>query len=286
MKKIASKALTVCLMAAIFASTFAIPAVFADENKTATAANGTITVDGIKEDLWDQATAYSVESIITGDTTNAAAAPESSKVTFRTMWDDSKIYMLFEIEDDVFKTGVSDTNWKNDSIFIYVSEDGSSTGLNNELSYQMCAFLDNGGLIVRDGKGTNTGEKQHAVKIEGNKAIVEIAFTLNTVTPQANQTIKIDIQYNDQDVDPSADGNSRTVTWSWSSAEPNQQRDTWGTLTLAANESNTETKDPEETKEEAPKTGDFYLLWILVATIASSIAIVKIGLYSRKPEEN
>ena len=202
------------------------PAENAIRNCKADAIPGTITVDGVIDEAWADAPVYTMENVVTLDSTgDAATRKDSSTIKFRMMYNETKVYMLFEIVDDVFIVGQSDTNWKNDTMFIYISEDGVDRSRTSNKSTQMCAFLENysdansgkSGLIVRSGKGANDNPKEHAVKIDGNKAVMEISFQFNTITPVEGGSFVLDLQYNDQDKTPDGN-NTRTIVWAWSTS--------------------------------------------------------------------
>ncbi len=265
-----AKKLLATLLGGAMALSMMLPGVFAGETADAAAlpTDATITVDGVKEAAWDAATEYTMTGVVTGDSTgDAATRGDSSTVKFRMLYDATTFYMLVEITDDAFITGASDTHWKNDSLFMYISEDGTTKNKNSEKSYILCAYPENAdgsagtGLIVRNGD-FNTKEKAHAVTVDGNKAVMEFSFRFNTITPAAGGSFVMDLQYNDQDSAPSG-SNTRTIVWSWSTNKefgPNQNAGDWGTVNFAeapCQHTETELKDAKEpTESEEGYTGD------------------------------
>ena len=144
------------------------------------------------------------------------------------MYSGNKVYLLVEVEDDAWTTG-SGTNWRNDSLFIYVSENGVGRSSNGDNRYCMVAFMENydanksncTGFFTRNNNGNNTKTKEHAVVKDGTKAVMELSFELNTETPVEGGHIAMDLQYNDQDLDPAtAAEQSRTIVWAWSCSDP------------------------------------------------------------------
>ncbi len=273
--KLNMKKLTVALLSGAMALGMMLPGVSAGEaaNAAAVPAGTTITVDGVKEAAWDAAEEYTMVNEVWGDSRgDAATKKESSTVKFRMMYSDAKVYMLVEITDDAFITGASDTHWKNDSIFIYVSEDGNDRNKNSEKSYVLAAYpaeydqtkVGGTGFICRNAS-LNQKTKEHAVTVNGNVAVMELSFELNTKNPTANDTIYIDLQYNDQDTAPSGE-NTRTIVWSWSSnceyGPNNSGTCDWGSVTFAeavkeCTHEETELKDAKEpTETEKGYTGD------------------------------
>ena len=196
----------------------------------ANAIPGTVTVDGVIDEAWAKAPVYTMENVVEIDSTQKDEAGNlnghgSSTVQFRMMYDGTKVYMLAEITDDSWISGYNTDDWKNDSLMIFVSENGVTRSMNNDKSYVLCAFLENysaenskkTGVITR--KGTNNTEKEHAVVIDGNKAVLELSFRFNTTTPQEGGFFVMDLQYNDQDSAP-VNYNTRTIVWSWAASDP------------------------------------------------------------------
>lgn len=274
MKKLMATLLTVAMLACLIPAFAAFSVSAAEGTGSADAIPGFATVDGEIDDAWADAPVYTMDNVVTIDSTGAEdTRKDSSTIKFRMMYNGEKIYMLFEIEDDVFVSAASGTNWKNDSLFIYISEDGADRSQTSEKSTTLCAFLEDyseakagkTGLIVRDGKGANNNPKEHAVKINGNKAVMEISFQLNTVTPTEGGSFVMDLQYNDQDVDPNSSGsNTRTIVWAWSCQDgmgPNQKSNLWGTVNFVAapecEHTNTEIVNAKDaTATEDGYTGD------------------------------
>ena len=96
----------------------------------ASAIPGTPTVDGVIDAVWAKAPVYTMEYEVTIDSTgDAATRKDSSTVQFRMMYDNNKIYLLAEITDDAWISGHNTDDWKNDSLLIFVSEDGVERGM-------------------------------------------------------------------------------------------------------------------------------------------------------------
>ena len=199
-------------------------------NGQANAIPGTATVDGVIDDAWAKAPVYTMSNEVSNDCRgDAATRKDSSSVQFRMMYSGNKVYLLVEVEDDVWTTGDQSTNWRNDSLMIFVSENGTGRGTNNENRYCMVAFLENHdennagctGFFTRNNNGTNTKAKEHAVVKDGTKAVMELSFELNGETPVEGGHFAMDLQYNDQDLDPAtAENQSRTIVWAWSCSDP------------------------------------------------------------------
>ena len=226
----------------------------------ANAIPGTITVDGVIDEAWEKAPVYTMDHDVDKDSTvkdadGKPSAQDSSSVQFRMMYDGTKVYMLVEITDDAWISGYNADDWKNDSLLIFVSENGVERGMNSNKSYILCAFLENysadnsskTGFIIRSGKGSNDKPKEHAVVIDGDKAVMELSFQFNNTTPEEGGFFVMDLQYNDQDSAPTG-SNTRTIVWSWASSHPDGPNEIqigrmgWGYVNFVA--------EPECTHEE------------------------------------
>ncbi len=237
---------------------------------------GEVVVDGIIDDAWEKAPVYVMENEVSDDCRgDVATRKDSSTVKFRVMYSGNKVYMLVEVEDDAWATG-SNTNWRNDSLMIYVSENGSYRNTKNDNRYCMVAYLENydanmpnwTGFYTRSGNGTNDKAKEHAVVKDGTKAVMELSFELNNETPVEGGQIAFDLQYNDQDLDPAtAAEQSRTVVWAWSCSDPTGPNNVrsgakgWGDVYFVAapvcEHTNTEIVGAKEaTETEEGYTGD------------------------------
>ena len=277
--KFSFRHLTAVMLVVVMAAAMILPGVFAAETAEAAPVES-ITVDGVKEAAWNSATEYTMTNEVSDDSRGDAETKRgSSLVKFRIMYSETKVYMLFEIEDDVWQNGKTGTHWRNDSLFIYVSEDGTTKDKASEKSYQMVAFLLNAdpektantGFFVRN-NGVNTKAKEHAVTIDGNKAVMELSFEFNTIAPTEGGSFSIDLQYNDQDLDPNtAADQSRTIVWSWSTSAasgPNNNGGDWGTVEFAAE------VEPDITATDEPvntQTGD------LAAVVIAAVAVVSLA---------
>lgn len=268
----------------------AAPAADAPRNGQAEAIPGTAVVDGVIDEAWAKAPVYSMDEIVVLDSAKDEngnpTKTDSSSVKFRMMYSGTKVYMLAEVEDDKWMTG-SGTNWQNDSLMIFVSENGLDRGTKNENRYCMVAFFENydeanancTGFFTRNDNGTNVKAKEHAVVKNGNKAVMELSFELNNETPVEGGMIAMDLQYNDADsVAASSSDNNRSIVWAWSCSAnegPNNVRDGvngWGDVTFVA----APAEDPTTpiTPVKPPKTGDTVLLVSALALLAVSGAVV------------
>ena len=76
-------------------------------------AYGSPVVDGVKDDCWSKAMPVTLETIMKD-------APEAT-VTAYQMWDTSRLYFFFEIEDVDVAQDSTEGDWHNDGIYLYIS---------------------------------------------------------------------------------------------------------------------------------------------------------------------
>jgi beta-glucanase (GH16 family) len=93
----------------------------------------TVTIDGIEENTWKSATSYQLTHIINGAT---AAAPDFA-VSFKGMWDESGLFVLFTVTDEAVLNGAPET-WQDDAVEIYIDAD------NNKSTYTMLMIFNTG----------------------------------------------------------------------------------------------------------------------------------------------
>lgn len=199
-----------------------------------------ITVDGTKDAKWDMAPKYEMDAEVWGDSRGDVLGKlESSHVSFRIMYSETKVYMLFEIYDDTWISGQT-THWQNDSIMIFISEDGVDRKISSTASYCLAAYPttgdDDSKLFFARKANCNDKAKEHGVVVDGQNATMEISFELNDFGLEAGNSFNLDLQYNDQDKVPASTGEqSRTVVWGWSAYAwygPNQNPSLWGSINL------------------------------------------------------
>ena len=87
--------------------------ILAQIQKTATAP----TIDGVTNDaVWAQATAHGLDEFYGTDTLEG---PEDLDITWRALWDDANLYVMFDVTDDVIVMEES-CNWEDDSVELYI----------------------------------------------------------------------------------------------------------------------------------------------------------------------
>ncbi len=312
MKKIIMIAL-ICAMLLTVLSTGA----FAAGKKPYTVAYGTANVNGeIGNGEWDAATKETCTNAVSNDCINKTSKEGASSVSFRTMWDENYLYLLFELEDDQLDINKNKSEaYLNDSIFLFISENKDSTTYGDE-TYQLCIFPYRNATDYDDFKDKNQEGKvgtfftrngnhdiskdKYVCKVTdvdgGIKAVMELSIKLNNFDFTAGKNLTLDFQYNDTNyADNPGIANPRESLPSWSAEDakgPNDKRDQWGVLSFAnkpqdpgtttpGGDPGTTTPGGDPGTTEPPKTGDVSAL-VAVISIISLAAVATVVVKRRK----
>ena len=165
---------------------------------------GTATVDGTKEAAW--ANAATVELELTKKDNPGADTTATAYV----MWDEERLYFLFEITDSEIYTGGLVGDWNNDSAYLYVSEDPESYWTTFEAfaggTYQFALVPDGLELLPRYGDTTVQLNTQLACTRTETGMIIEFSYVPYHTPPAAGNYLLMDFQYNDSNSSGVRDG--------------------------------------------------------------------------------
>ena len=237
---------------------------------------GTPTLDGVIDDLWTNAEAAELSSIVTlnGATSESLNADkvDSSSAYAKVIYDGDKVYMLLVAEDDDYYHGNA-TDWKNDSFMIKLAEQrdwfsGDNKGNNGDAAlnyaslntYQICAQVDSErGAYVRDGKG-NALNIGYASTISGDADngytfVIEISIELNVLENEAGNVFYTEFQYNDANPENDAANNNRDLVRCWNSGDLGMGQAN-GLAIMRMSENSAE---EEEVGIEPSLVGDYYV---------------------------
>lgn len=163
----------------------------------------------------------------------------SGSVSFK--WDETYLYFLFQITDDVRSLDSTDGNplqlntWEDDSIEIYLDINNTKTGgLDRSAKrYQYRFIPDAEGEIERFPDSLPTDGFQLAT-VGDSSYILEIAMpwdTLRLENPKEGHVLGFDVALNDDDDGQSRDGQ---ITWYATESDDWEDPSTWGSILLAA----------------------------------------------------
>ncbi len=170
---------------------FSLNSGFGNAEEVAIAVRGTPVVDGVAEEMWNQAPEIPIDQLVT----EALLIPtdQAARGTARIMWDDDRIYVLFDVHDKKV-VGSHPDAWEQDSVEMFVDENNGKRGVYEKDDFH-CRCTYRG---LRSG-GTNfdlTNVKSAAKKTDdGYRA--EMSARWRTLRPKANQKIGLELQIND-----------------------------------------------------------------------------------------
>ena len=106
----------------LFVSAFFLPALRADEAKPdAHAAHGTPKIDGVVDDIWEQAKPINVSKPAISET--ELAEDQMATATAQLLWDKEHIYALWKVSDSKL-SATADEDWAQDSVELFIDERG------------------------------------------------------------------------------------------------------------------------------------------------------------------
>jgi len=179
----------------LFAVTFAM-----GQNLTGVFAHATVApvLDGIVDAVWSEATAYSIERTVVGETPTIGLPGET---TWQAMWDDKGVYVLLKVTDNVFfpnylapgfvsgATGFEDYNYDKAELYFDVNAiliDGGGPGSASPSNLGHHQFAPGFALDKNDGRliiGTDL--VQHAFLVTGSNYIAEYFVPYALLTDNA-----------------------------------------------------------------------------------------------------
>ncbi len=150
---------------------------------------GTPLVDGTLDDIYMQSASYELDNLgfyIWGD--GAMAADAAATAYF--LWDTSYLYLAVVVTDStIFSPEVGDV-WQNDAAEVWF--------LDEEMKFKIHSAADGTFFLGADADGATPFVFEntiHAVKIDGNRYIVEMALPMNNLA--AGKTFGFSLQVND-----------------------------------------------------------------------------------------
>lgn len=177
--------------------------------KTAT----TITIDGVRDDVWNSANEYTLsKKILTVDND----ADLSGKVNV--LYNDQALYVLYTVTDNQ-KRASSNNFWENDGVELYIDGNNDKATAYDANDFQF--------VIKYDGSKIEEGHSKSVTGIVAKTTqnstgyIVEtsIPWSLVGVSPSANKSIGMDFHINDSDL------SLRDGKITWTATEDNSYSD-------------------------------------------------------------
>lgn len=183
----------------------------------ANAVRGTIKVDGIIEEQWDNAEVIQVDVY----TLNSIGA----QGTVKTMWDSEYLYILAEVTDTNLNS-VNENPWEQDSLEIFVDENMARTRTYEDDDVQYRVNYEN---VVTINGGPEDSELITVTTITTDGYVVEMAIPFLLGAPEVGSAIGFDAQIND---DQGSGARDSMVNWNDLTGNGWQSTEGYGTLKL------------------------------------------------------
>ena len=201
------------------------------------AAYGTVTVDGDKDAVWDNAGTIPI-TINLGSNISANA---------KLLWDKDNLYVYAEIKDPVLNNTNGDA-WEQDSLEVFIDENnGKSNSYEDDDKQYRISYANDHSF---NGKKCLEENMKSVAKITSDGYVVEASFKWTDITPKAGDEIGLEFQINDADASGKRIG---TLSWNDETGMGWSKPEVFGTVKLGeiknAPEKDTEKKPETEKKE-------------------------------------
>lgn len=154
--------------------------------RTLTVKRGTITVDRVKDALWD-----TVEPVPMTVKTMGVTEDGSQ---FRVLWDDDYLYVLMEVKDELLNDKNSNP-WEQDSVEVFIDQNNAKTTSYEADDAQYRVNFRN----VRTFNGGDENRFLSSTRVMVGGYWVEMAVPFTHVKPQPGALIGFDVQINEAD---------------------------------------------------------------------------------------
>ena len=148
-------------------------------------AKGSAEVDGIPDEAWSDADDVKL-LVKTGD-------PEAS-ADAKVLWDENRLYVLMDVKDANLDASSAQAH-EQDSVEVFIDENNEkSSGYQDDDKQYRINYK---GEPSFNGPACNRENMDFAVTETEKGYLVEAAFAWTEITPEAGQTIGLDLQIND-----------------------------------------------------------------------------------------
>ena len=164
-----------------------------------TALRGTPVIDAEEDAVWANAEVVTTSVWVLGKS--------GSTATVRTLWDDEHLYVYAVVTDSLLSNAAADA-WEQDSFEVFVDQNNAKTAFYEADDGQYRVNYEN---VQSFGGAASADTITSATKIIPGGYIVELAITLDAITPQAGMLMGVDFQVNN---DENGDGvRDSVVLW-------------------------------------------------------------------------
>lgn len=203
---------------------------------------GTPIVDGKVDDLWKSSPVAEAKQLVEKLTT--IKADECPRASFRSLWDESHLYLLIDVKDHVISTS-NGNPWAQDSIEVFLSPGTSHSADSAEArqQYRVSAI----GELTVDGTAARKMANAKVVPMSGGYR-VEMSIQMPKSTLHKNSKIAFEFQVNN---DPGTGQRESITKWNHPKNDAWRTTKNYGILWLVDEEIN-----KSELDRDAKKTGE------------------------------
>jgi len=226
------KLVSILLIALFIVSAFTF-SVSAADKLTADVKKGTITVDGVADDLWNNVDAIEIGRIKeSGDSPNDGTGNTG---TFKLMYDDSNLYVIVFVNDKTRFNSGTGADHQQDSVEIFLDPLNTVTDAYDDDDFRFCITAD--GLFSMSGAMADANVVYKAVD-SADTFVIEMAIAIKDACADfkfaAGTAFGWDIQLND--CDTGATARNHCKGWNDDANEAWQNATYMGTVKLSADE--------------------------------------------------
>jgi aryl-phospho-beta-D-glucosidase BglC (GH1 family) len=199
-----------------------------DVNKAVFKTNTAPTIDGTPEAMWNSYTSASLANTNGGTVSSAA----DLSANWKAMWDNTNIYILVTVTDDVKKNDSPVANsYDDDEVEIYIDMGNTNTATygSNQFRY---AFRWNDATVYENQHNAITGVQFAKTDPTSTSYVMEVKIpwsTLGSATPAINSLQGFEVMVNDDDDNGTRDGK---IAWSATTDNTWQTPSLMGTVIL------------------------------------------------------
>ncbi len=184
-------------------------------------------IDGTIEALWNNYAPYSLDQVPVG----VISGPADASAVFRTMWDDTHLYIMVEVTDDVLRDE-GGNQWDDDGVEIFIDMGNTKNATYGAGDYQF-AFVYNRSVI--------TEYKHNAIAgvtfAQGSRPdgyLMEISIPWSTLggVPNHGDLIGFDVHVNDDDGEGGDFLRDSKIAWHDATDDAHHSPAAFGTITM------------------------------------------------------
>ncbi|PQP85119.1 hypothetical protein C0Q44_11705 [Paenibacillus sp. PCH8] len=184
--------------------------------KSANVTQGTITIDGNKDVLWDKVAPFKVSSLDQSEGATAEA---------RAMWSGQDLYLLIDVTDPQIITD-NINPWDQDSVEIFLDENHQRTPF---FQYDDAQFRISAENVATFAGSASPRRLESAVKKTAKGYQVEAKIQLQSLMPKSGSVIGFELQINDNQ----GNGNKSAAKWNDVTNESWRNTSQYGILTFS-----------------------------------------------------